>query len=198
MSREDLKNAVLLRAARNVLNLSLKQVSEQIDVSSTAVGKWENCDATPKNSTYSALQKFFKANGVVMDVEEGEAVIRIKEEALDRIEANPKKPEIKSLQEIYADEMQEKPQSLADLEEMVLKEVDKEIEKDPEFLNKLLKNAAVGGGLGALAAMHPLGAVVGGLITARSGLSNFSTEVATLSADANEDKDKTKSKKNHD
>lgn len=190
MSREDLKNAVLLRAARNVLNLSLKQVSEQIDVSSTAVGKWENCDATPKNSTYSALQKFFKANGVVMDIEEGEAVIRIKEEALARIEANPKKPEIKSLQEIYAEEIQEKPKDLSDLEEMVLKEVDKEIEKDPEFLNKLLKGAAVGGGLGALATMHPLGAVVGGLIVASSGLSNISRNSKKLSEDESEDKTK--------
>lgn len=169
MSREDLKNAVLLRAARNVFNLSLQKVAEQIDVSSTAVGKWENCDALPKKSTFSALQKFYKANGVVINLEDGEAVIRIKSEAIDCLEANPKKPVVKTLQEIHQEEMIRKPQNLADIEALVTKEVQEELEHDPEFVNKLLKGVAAGGlGGAAFATMGPTGLLLGGLLATAS------------------------------
>lgn len=138
MSIKDLKPAILLRAARNIFNLSLNDVGAQVDVSAVAVRKWENGETMIKTSTFGALQKYFMVNGVKMILDEdGEAVIRVNQSGIERISQNPKNPELKSLEQIYKDE-QDTRIDPKDFREMILVQIEKEMERDPLALQKLL------------------------------------------------------------
>lgn len=107
MEVESFKYALMLRAARGALNLGLKDVGDQVGISSVSVAKWENGSAAIKASTFGSLQKFYKYNGVIMELNaDGEPCVRLTEEGVERIAANPKKPKLISLEDIAAIEMQ--------------------------------------------------------------------------------------------
>lgn len=107
MEIESFKYALMLRAARGALSLGLKEVGDQVGISSVSVAKWENGSAAIKASTFGALQKFYKYNGVIMELNaEGEPSVRLTEEGVARIAANPKNPTLISLEDIAAMEIQ--------------------------------------------------------------------------------------------
>lgn len=141
MSTEDLKFALLLRAARSVFNLSLKEIGAEVDVSAVAVGKWESGDAMIKASTFRALQRFFYGNGVSMTFDQqGDAIIRIRQSAVEQIAVNPKKPPIKSLQAIDEEAFRARGErgDYNDLRNLILDNIEQMISDDPEFLKKSL------------------------------------------------------------
>ncbi|WP_173270386.1 helix-turn-helix domain-containing protein [Thiosulfatimonas sediminis] len=175
MSSEDLRPAILLRAARNIFNMSLKELGQQVDVSAVAVGKWENGDAMIKASTFNALQKFFRENGIKLSTDqEGEAVIYVTQEAIDRVTQNPKKPKIKTLLEIYRDEKRPRPHIEAyDLESVLSVELEKQVERDPDFLKHLLEQA----GRDDYDRQHPLSLFADALLSVHRTKNLFSIDI---------------------
>lgn len=199
MSTSDLKYSLLLRAARSILNLGLKEVSEQVDVSSVAVGKWESGDVLIKVSVFAALQKFYKANGVIIELNaKDEPVIRITDEGMERITQNPKKPEIKSLKQVYEEEMSDKVTQSGDLEKIIAREIEREIKKDPKLVKKILTGAAVGAGTIGLGASLPMSAIISSMAAMYLGTKTIAEELAEeeskSSQNAQQDRDEDKKK----
>ena len=146
MSTEDLKFALLLRAARSVFNLSLKEIGAEVDVSAVAVGKWESGDAMIKASTFRALQRFFNGNGVSMSLDQqGDAVIRIRQSAVEQIAVSPKKPPIKSLQAIDEEAFRVRGErgDYNHVRNIILDQIEQMISDDPELLKKSLAHSTV-------------------------------------------------------
>lgn len=99
---ENLKLALALRAARNILNLSLKQVGEQLGVTSAGVGKWESGLSPIKASVFNQLEKFYRYHGVLISIDlTGEPIVKISHKALSLLMKDPKSPHITPLSEIY-------------------------------------------------------------------------------------------------
>lgn len=108
VDEENVKRAVLLRAARNMLGLSLKQVGEQVGVTSAGAGKWETGLSPIKPQTFNQLEVFYRYHGVIMELDaEGRPLVRLSEKGLDLLKENPKKPEITSLIDIYFETQKE-------------------------------------------------------------------------------------------
>lgn len=199
MSTSDLKFSLLLRAARSTLSLSLKDVAEQVDVSPVAVGKWENNDVLIKASIFSALQKFYKANGVIIELnDKDEPTLRITDEGVEQIGQNPKRPHIKSLKQIYEDEMSDKVTQSGDLEKIIAREVEREIKKDPELVKKILTGSAVGAGAIGLGAGVPMSAIISSMAAMYLGTKTIAEELAEeeskSSQNAQQDRDEDKKK----
>lgn len=105
IDEENLKLAVLLRAARNILGLSLKDVGEQLGVTSAGAGKWESGVSPIKASVFNQLEKFYRYHGIEMEINgQGEPVVKLNPAGLKLLRENPKKPTITDLSTIYFDE----------------------------------------------------------------------------------------------
>jgi transcriptional regulator with XRE-family HTH domain len=104
-SEENLRLALMLRAARNVLGLSLKQVGEQLGVTSAGAGKWESGISPIKASVFNQLDKFYRYHGVMMEIgSNGQPSVQISEKGLALLSKDPKKPQITQLSDIYIHE----------------------------------------------------------------------------------------------
>ena len=134
IDKENLKHAVMLRAARNMLGLSLKQVGEQLSVTSAGAGKWENGLSPIKASVFNQLAKFYRYNGVIMKFDEfGEPTVTLTSEGLRRLQENPKKPTIIPLSSIYV--LEQGPSSSLESFELEMKKIELERlrEKNPDM-----------------------------------------------------------------
>lgn len=55
-----------LKQMRNLKNLTLKEMSEQIGIPRATLGRYENEDSSPKNETWQKLADFFDANVIYL------------------------------------------------------------------------------------------------------------------------------------
>lgn len=98
---ENLLRGVFLRTARGVLGLSLKEVGEQVSVTPSAVGKWENNEAPIKEAVFDDLKRFFQCNGVSFDMSNPEQlIIKVDKHALNLVNDSPRHPKYQTLDDM--------------------------------------------------------------------------------------------------
>jgi transcriptional regulator with XRE-family HTH domain len=82
MSTEDSDNfriSLMIRSARSILGLSLKELADTLDVGASTIGKWENNELTLKASTFMKMNKYFESQGIYFDMLlNGELIIKVK------------------------------------------------------------------------------------------------------------------------
>lgn len=82
MSTEDSDNfriSLMIRSARSILGLSLKELADTLDVGASTIGKWENNELTIKASTFMKMNKYFESQGIYFDMlSDGELIIKVK------------------------------------------------------------------------------------------------------------------------
>ena len=82
MSTEDSDNfriSLMIRSARSILGLSLKELADTLDVGASTIGKWENNELTIKASTFMIMNKYFESQGIYFDMlSDGELIIKVK------------------------------------------------------------------------------------------------------------------------
>ena len=82
MSTEDSDNfriSLMIRSARSILGLSLKELADTLGVGASTIGKWENNELTIKASTFMKMNKYFESQGIYFDMlSDGELIIKVK------------------------------------------------------------------------------------------------------------------------
>lgn len=97
---EDYKIALLLKGARAMLGLSLKEVGGQLGVTSAGAGKWEAATSPIKASNFSLLNIFYRHHGVEMYIDEnGFPTVKANQTYFDML-SSPNGIEITPLNEI--------------------------------------------------------------------------------------------------
>jgi transcriptional regulator with XRE-family HTH domain len=85
-TNENIKIAVAINAARNILNMSLMDVADYCGVSGTTVSKWEANEMQIRAVTLMQLTKLFRENGVHIDISDDSVNIRVDEDGLKKRE----------------------------------------------------------------------------------------------------------------
>jgi transcriptional regulator with XRE-family HTH domain len=85
-TNENIKIAVAINAARNILNMSLMDVADYCGVSGTTVSKWEANELQVKVVTFMRLSELFNENGVYIDINGDSVTIRIDNDGLKKRE----------------------------------------------------------------------------------------------------------------
>ena len=69
----------MIRSARSILGLSLKELADTLGVGASTIGKWENNELTIKASTFMKMNKYFESQGIYFDMlSDGELIIKVK------------------------------------------------------------------------------------------------------------------------
>ena len=89
MSTEDgdnLRISLMIRSARSILGLSLKELADTLDVGASTIGKWENNELTLKASTFMKMNKYFESQGIYFDMlSDGELIIKVKPVLIEKL-----------------------------------------------------------------------------------------------------------------
>ena len=89
MSTEDADNlriSLMIRSARSILGLSLKELADTLDVGASTIGKWENNELTLKASTFMKMNKYFESQGIYFDMlSDGELIIKVKPVLIEKL-----------------------------------------------------------------------------------------------------------------
>jgi predicted transcriptional regulator len=83
-SIESIKIALAVKAARCVLDMSVKEVGAYCSVAGTTVSKWEAGELQLKMVTFMRLTKLFGENGVHIDICDNSIAIRVDDEGLEK------------------------------------------------------------------------------------------------------------------
>jgi predicted transcriptional regulator len=85
-TNENIKIAVAIKAARNILDMSVKEVATYCGVAGSTVSKWEDNGLQVRMATFMQLNKLFSGNGVHIDIYDNSVNIRVEDEGLKKIE----------------------------------------------------------------------------------------------------------------
>ena len=96
--RENARIALILRASRNMLGMTLKQLGDVIDAAPSSIGKWENNELGMRATTYLRLINYLNSKGIEIDINEDdledEVVFRVKSSFLDAVSSNQQDKEL--------------------------------------------------------------------------------------------------------